>query len=199
MTIIQPGVDYGTFIEASSCPQRTYRWRGSRLFARVCVGVSVRGGCWHWQICSWIKALCRTKRRHNAPCHCIHDLIYLRRCNTQQGRNNSVDSPLRIQAYSRGTSVERRDRSCPIRSLRILQLVASKRVGVSNWSQTDFANIECLDYCAKYMAPDTLRLRTLTERPASFSVSNHYAGLIRPGKYFTSRESRPSCIILSHD
>lgn len=42
MTIIQVGVDYGTFIEASSCPQRTDSWRGSRLFARVCVRVSVR-------------------------------------------------------------------------------------------------------------------------------------------------------------
>lgn len=121
MTIIQVGVDYGTFIEASSCPQRTDRWRGSRLFARVCVRVSVRGWCWHWQICSWIKALCRTKRRHNASCHCIRDLIYLRRCNTLQGRNNSVDSPLRIQAYSRGTSGSGEERQISSdRPLRIL-------------------------------------------------------------------------------
>lgn len=141
MTIIQAGVDYGTFIEASSCPQRTDRWRGSRLFARVCARVSVRGGCWHWQICSWIKALCRTKSCHNAPCHCIHDLIYLR-CNTQQGCNNSVDSPLRIQAYSRGTNVSGEKRQISSnRPFQIFQLVTSKRVGVSNWNQADFANI----------------------------------------------------------
>lgn len=41
MTIIQVGVDYGTFIEASSCPQRTDRWEGEGgLFARACGSVS---------------------------------------------------------------------------------------------------------------------------------------------------------------
>ena len=133
----------------------------------------MRGGCWHWQICSWIKALCRTKSCHNAPCHCIHDLIYLR-CNTQQGRNNSVDSPLRIQPYSRGwlSSEKRQISNHP---LRILQLVTSKRVGVANWTNwlTKLISrtscfIESLSYCTKYAISDILRLRTLTKSSREF-------------------------------
>lgn len=41
MTIIQVGMDYGTFIEASSCPQRIDRGRDCP-FARACVCASRR-------------------------------------------------------------------------------------------------------------------------------------------------------------
>lgn len=144
--LFKSGWIMGHLLRLAPVPSGQIGRRGSRLFARVHVGVSVRGGCWHWQICSWIKALCRTKRCHNAPCHCIHDLIY-RSADATPSRdcNNSVDSPLRIQPYSRGTSVSREERQISSnRPLRILQLVSSFKARgsfelESSWFHEDVA------------------------------------------------------------
>lgn len=132
MTIIQVGVDYETFIEASFCPspppQRIDRWKGEEREPSFCArmrrrSIRVRGGCWHWQICSWIKALCRTKRRHNAPRVIVYATSYTSADATLcwDVITRSIP-PLRFQAHSRDMSVsdvvgEEKERRISVRSL----------------------------------------------------------------------------------
>lgn len=99
MTIIQVGVDYGTFIEASFCPQRGQDRRGPPFPATcrqedVDIGRSARG----LKLCVVQSVTTMSVSLYTRP-------HIPRRCNTLQGRNNSVDSPLRIQVYSRGIRV----------------------------------------------------------------------------------------------
>lgn len=118
-----------------------------------------------------------------------------RRCNTLQGRNNSVDSPLRIQAYSRGIRAylvaggdrDRKGRDegrgrkggereispdRPPDSLAVgaLQSAWEFRTGAKLISRMS-CRIECLGR-AEYAFANMLRPRTLTQRPASFFVQS---------------------------
>jgi len=116
MTIIQVGVDYGTFIEASFCPQRTDRWQGEGGFLARVRGVSSarRVDVDTGRSARGLKLCVVQSAATMPPRYCTRNLIYLLRMarrNTLQGCNNSVDSPLRIQTRSeRHGRIRRRER-----------------------------------------------------------------------------------------